>query len=313
MLNKDKLKKIVINTKGKKRLLYTYPQKNSQLRKKHELYLKFIEKHFIPSKFSHAYTKGRSIYTNGMVHLENHIFIKMDVKNFFPSLSHDYLIQAMSYELNKNRPNSITAKECTEIVNNSSVNRRGLPLGLLPSPILSNIYMKKFDSVFYGRLKKMGLDNILYTRYADDLFISFKSTGSSTSANEVIKLCSQELKRCYLYLNEKKTKVIDLKKSNHVKIAGVNIAILQGDKRRLTVGRDTVRQLYFKAISAYKSIDVMSDFDIQQIKGMHSFILSIEKTGYSQRLANGMKSHIQSLGFDSLESLISSLEKKQPR
>lgn len=311
MLNKDKLKKIVINTKGKKRLLYTYPRKNSQLRKKHELYLEFIDKHFIPSKFSHAYTKGRSIYTNGMVHLENQVFVKMDVKNFFPSLSHDYLIRAMHYELNKNRPNSITPKECTEIINNSSVNRRGLPLGLLPSPVLSNIYMKKFDSVFYGRLRKMGLDNVLYTRYADDLFISFKSQDPSLSVNDIIELCSQELKKCHLHVNEKKTKVIDFRKSNHVKIAGVNIAILKGDKRRLTVGRDTVRRLYFKAISAHNSIDSMSDFEIQQIKGMHSFLLSIEKTGYSHRLANGMKFHIQSLGFDSLESLINSLRGSQ--
>jgi RNA-directed DNA polymerase len=310
MLDKNALKKIMINTHGKKRLLYTYPEGDSLLRKRHESYLEFIGKHFAPSKFTHAYTKRRSIYTNAIIHLENDVFIKMDVKDFFPSLSHDYLVKAMYNELNIGKKNTITLQECREIVDNSSVNRKGLPLGLLASPTLSNIYMKKFDIVFYSRLKKMGLDKTLYTRYADDLFISFKSKDPSPSVDDIIKLCSRELKKCYLNINERKTKVIDLRKSNHVKIAGVNIAILKGDKRRLTVGRDTVRQLYFKAISAYTSIDSTSDFDVQQIKGMHSFILSIEKMGYSHRLAGGMKSHIQSLGFDSLETLISDLGKK---
>lgn len=311
MLDKNSLKRITINTHGKKRLLYTYPEGDSPLRKQHEFYLEFIGKHFTPSKFSHAYTKRRSIYTNAIIHLKNDVFIKMDVKDFFPSLSHDYLVKALFNELNIDKKSTITLQECKDLVDNSSVNKRGIPLGLLPSPALSNIYMKKFDIVFYSRLKKMDLNNMLYTRYADDLFISFKSNDSFTSANEIIELCSQELKKCYLHINEKKTKVIDLEKSNHVKIAGVNIAMLKGNTRRLTVGRDTVRQLYFKAVSAHSSIDSVSDFDIQQIKGMHSFVLSIEKTGYSHRLANGMKSHVQSLGFESLESLISSLGKKQ--
>lgn len=311
MLDKSKLKKITINTRGKKRLLYTYPENDNSLRKQHEFYLKFINDHFTPSKFSHAYTKRRSIYTNAMIHLKNDVFIKMDVKDFFPSLSHDYLIKALHNELNLGKKNSITLQECKDIVDTSSVNKRGLPLGLLPSPILSNIYMKKFDIVLYSRLKKLSLDNILYTRYADDLFISFKS-GGTKATEQVIRLCSQELAKCYLKLNDKKTKVIDLNKSNHVKIAGVNIAF-KGRDRQLTVGRDTVRQLYFDATSAYRSIDSTNELDLQRIKGMHSFILSIEKNSYSDRLAKGMKSHIESLGFETLEDLIKNIDKNKAR
>ncbi len=311
MLDRDSLKKIMIKTRGKKRVLYTYTQGDQLLRKKHEFYLEFIAKNFAPSKFTHAYTRKRSIYTNAMVHLENDIFIKIDVKDFFPSLSHDYLIKAMHNELNLTKKNIITMNECRRIVEASSVSRRGLPLGLLPSPVLSNIYMKKFDLIFYSRLKSLGFTRMLYTRYADDLFISFKSN-KSFSADKVIELCSQELRKCYLRINEKKTKVIDLRKSNHVKIAGVNIIINKGDMRRLTVGRDTVRQLYFSALTVHQSINPVEDYEIQQIKGMHSFILSIEKNGYSHRLAKGMQAHIQSLGFDTLELLISSLGDNRP-
>ncbi len=309
MLDKSALKKIFINTHGKSRLLYAYHKNDNSLRKKHEFYLAFLNKHFVASKFTHAYTKRRSIYTNAMLHLNNDIYIKMDVKDFFPSLSHDYLVESMYRELNRKVKQNITLQECKNIVDNSTVNKRGLPLGLLPSPTLSNIYMKKFDIVFYSRLKKIGLDNVLYTRYADDLFISFKSGSVSADTNEIIKLCSRELSKCYLQINENKTKIINLNKSNHVKIAGINITILSGDTRRLSVGRSTVRRLYFNAISAHGSVESISDLEIQQIKGMHSFILSIEKTGYSHCLGKGMKSHISSLGFDSLESLIINLKK----
>lgn len=69
------------------------------------------------------------------------------------------------------------------------MNDKGLPLGLVTSPILSNIYMKEFDNIIYGKLKKMGLDNIIYTRYADDIVISFKAEKIDPDINVNIKEC----------------------------------------------------------------------------------------------------------------------------
>ena len=34
--------------------------------------------------------------------------------------------------------------------------------------------MKEFDNIFYGRLKELGQSNIIYTRYADDITVSYK-------------------------------------------------------------------------------------------------------------------------------------------
>ncbi len=43
------------------------------------------------------------------------------------------------------------------------------------------------------------------------------------------------------------------------------------------------------------------------IKGMQSFILSIEKEGYEKCYSEGMLKKVHYLGFDNLKSLIDSL------
>ena len=202
MIEKNQLKRMIRTTGTKKRVLYTYSNDSPNIKKQHEVYASFLNEHFIPSKFSHAYTKNRSIYTNAINHLSNDVFIKIDVKNYFPSLNHKHLASSMHFELNKRRPNTISPEECRALISNSSISNIGLPLGLIPSPVLSNIYMKKFDSLLYGKLKKLTYENIIYTRYADDIFISFKSNDVSDQEYEnILQICRQELKRCYLNIN----------------------------------------------------------------------------------------------------------------
>lgn len=318
MIERQKLKRFIRQTGTKKRILYTYSENNPELKELHETYVKFLNEHFIPSSFSHAYTKNRSIYTNAILHLNNDVFIKIDVKNYFPSLNHRYLSEAMYFELNKKRPDSITLEECTSLISNSSITKTGLPLGLMTSPVLSNIYMKKFDSLLYAKLKRTKLKNIIYTRYADDLFISFQSSElNNTTYQEIIDICKKELSRCYLKINDKKTKLINLDTSNHVKLAGINLVKSVDGKRRLTVSRKTIKDLYFRAISVHDAIKLLDlkfddDAELNFVKGMQSFILSIEKKGYSQILSPAMHEKIKSCGYDSLENLIASLKSSKP-
>lgn len=323
MISKVLLNKVFIRTGSKKRILYTYLSDKDPLKLKHEAYISFLDENFIPSTFSHAYTKKRSIYTNAKIHLYNDVFIKIDVKDFFPSLNHRYLQDQMYYELNRRSENVISEIECKTIIQNCSINRKGLPLGLLTSPQLSNIYMKKFDGLLYGRLNKLGLSSLKYTRYADDIFISYKSTMDASEndngqISRIMAICKQELNRCHLRINDQKTKYINLYKSNHVKIAGINIVKSNSNYRRLTVSRDTVKKLFFRVMhikemlrggSITMSNDELNE-EIRSIKGMHSFMVSIHKTGYSNILSNNMKKSIGRLGYLSLEEMISKMSEK---
>lgn len=313
---KTDLKRLVITADKKVRVLYTYKEDEMGLKLKaqHGSYLTFMKENFYPSIFTHAYVSKRSIYTNAIVHLNNNYFVKIDVKNFFPSLSHKILIKAMYEELNRKNKNAITINECAEILSNSSIDKIGLPLGLLTSPMLSNIYMKKFDTIFYGKLKQLDLEGVLYTRYADDIFVSFKSTSNNLSSTDAYKViidqCKQILSSFRLKINHQKTKTIDLNKSNHVKIAGVNLIGGPRDDRRLTISRSVVKDLYFETMSINKKLlesNTIDDMTVNRIKGMHSFILSIEKRGYSHVLSDKMRKSITHLGYKNLEHMIASL------
>ena len=70
-------------------------------------------------------------------------------------------------------------------------------------------YMKEFDGLLYGKLKKMELNNPIYTRYADDIVISFKTGKDDFEKIDNIKAEVQSLlKKVHLTLNEKKRKAI---------------------------------------------------------------------------------------------------------
>ena len=177
-----------IKTKKKYRKIVTYVDGENLLREKHERIVSLLKQECSDSIFAKAYIEHSSIVKNAKAHMYNDIFLFFDVKDFFPSISHNYLIQRLYKELNNKGNAGINS--CSKLVELCSVNDKGLPLGLVTSPILSNIYMKEFDNIIYGKLKKMGLDNIIYTRYADDIVISFKAEKIDPDINVNIRVCN---------------------------------------------------------------------------------------------------------------------------
>lgn len=309
LFNDDVLFKY-IKTKNKLRKIYTYRNEDCNLRKKHELLVEFLKNHYVDSKFSKAYVEKESIYTNAKAHMYNDIFIMLDIKNFFNSINHNRLIERLLFELNTNDKNVINKAQCASIVEICSVNKVGIPLGFVTSPILSNIYLKEFDSILYGRLKKMNLSNPIYTRYADDMCISFKVLETDLSYDdtvlEVIKIVENTLERYGLKINKKKSRSYSLYETNHVKITGVNITKKQNNYRRLTVGNAAKNKLFWDAINCYKS-EKKEHREVYRIKGMLSFILSVEKSGYDLCYSNKMIELLNNLGFSTLKELIDHL------
>lgn len=180
----------------------------------------------------------------------NGVFVKMDIKNFFPNINHNYMAECLFFELNKNT--QISRKECYDIVRKCSVGKKGLPLGLVSSPALANLYMKEFDGLLYGKLKKMGLANPIYTRYADDMVISFKMGANDLEKIDDIKVEVQSLlKKVHLTLNEKKTKYYTLNQSNHVRITGISITRDENNYRHISVGKKLKNQIFGDAINMH--------------------------------------------------------------
>lgn len=299
--------KYIKTKKNKLRKIIAYASDDCLLRKDHQRIAEFLEERFIPSTFSKGYIKHCSIYDNAKAHMYNDYFLLLDIKDFFPSILHKQLEDKVFREINLLEKNQITQGECVDIVERCSVNERGLPLGFITSPILSNIYLKEFDGIFYGGLKKLNLQNVIYTRYVDDLTISFKGKIEkeiSKIEKDILELANNLLKKYGLKLKDRKTRLYSFNVSNHVKITGVNITRTNKGKRILTVGKKIKNQLFWQAI---KCFDQKDNNLIASIKGMQSFILSIEKSGYENGYSKNMLELIRNRGFNSLKELIDAL------
>ena len=293
-----------IKTKNKVRKIVTYTDDN-ELRKYHQRVADFLAKYTKNSIFAKAYVPHSSIYKNAQAHMYNDIFIKMDIKDFFPSLNHRYLAECLYYEINKNK--AISRKECYEIVRKCSVGDKGLPLGLVSSPSLANLYMNEFDGLLYGKIKQMGLQNPIYTRYADDMVISYQADEAKVEQIQEIKYVVQQLlKKVHLRLNEKKTRCYDLHRTNHVRITGISITKSEENYRHISIGRKVKNQMFWDAVNMYDQEN--KDYaKINHLKGYCSFALSIEKKGIESCYSDQMMKLLQQRGCNSLKELIEKL------
>jgi RNA-directed DNA polymerase len=130
---------------------------------------------------AHGFIKERSIVTNANLHTNKDIVISIDLKNFFPTITHKRvkgLFHKMGYSEQLSTIFSLlcTHAEVDEIdldgvtyyVHSSE---RKLPQGSPASPAISNLIVYKMDKKISGLAKKL---NFTYTRYADDM--SFSTT-----------------------------------------------------------------------------------------------------------------------------------------
>ena len=286
-MNND-YKIMYIKTKKKVRKLVTY--NNLEQKELHNYINKKLLSTYKPSIFAKGYIKGESIYSNVTAHMYNNYFFKTDIKNFFPSINHNRLVS----ELHKEIKSVATIKDCRDIVDKCSYSDRGLPLGFVTSPILSNIYLKRFDIELYHKLKYLDCDSIIYTRYADDIMISFKKTEIDLLdlKNQIYTIVEECLRSYNLKVNNRKTKFIDFKKNKQVRLTGVTIVEKQG-KRKISIGRNHKRKFFYDVINiANIKKEKRSSYDVSRLKGLLSFYLSIEKTEFEKFISNNMKKEL---------------------
>ncbi|MBF2719936.1 RNA-directed DNA polymerase [Psychrobacter sp. NG254] len=139
---------------------------------------------------AHGFVRGKSIVTNAAVHSNSELLIKLDVKDFFPSVSWRRVKGVFRHAGYQEQISTLLALLCTEaprqIIKQDGVTYyvalgdRALPQGAPTSPALSNIVCLNLDRRLTGLADKIGLR---YSRYADDLTFSLPvSSQKSTSA-----------------------------------------------------------------------------------------------------------------------------------
>lgn len=179
-----------------------------------------------------AYREGKNITDNARPHMKNSFILKMDLKDFFPSITSADFIKHLLF-------NGYCSDE-TEAGNLSRVYFKNTPQGLVlsigspGSPLISNSIMYEFDQRIFEALKSTG---ITYTRYSDDMTFSTSKAGTLISVPETLECVLASIEYPKLSINKDKT-VFSSKKFNR-KITGIvisnegSLSIGHGNKRSL--------------------------------------------------------------------------------
>lgn len=163
---------------------------------------------FPVSEYAHGFAHGRSIVTNALQHRGFLYSLSFDISNFFPSCTIEMA----------NKLPQIVKDKC--FLESPSDFKKAARQGLPTSPAIANIIAGEMDNAIIKQLNKKIEEKCSYTRYADDLTISFNNVENKEA---IIKIIEDTVSRCGFKLNKKKTKMQSSINGNRREICGVTV------------------------------------------------------------------------------------------
>jgi retron-type reverse transcriptase len=168
-----------------------------------------------PSEFASAFRPDLSIVDNAKKHCDKKVIVKLDLKDFFPTITFPRVRGYFEFLGYNPGIASILALLCTDAPRVRVTFRgeaqivatgpRGLPQGACTSPALANLIASRLDARLAG-LATARSERWIYTRYADDLTLSTDSEVPEigTFISAVSKVANDEK----FQINIKKTRVM---------------------------------------------------------------------------------------------------------
>lgn len=246
-----------------------------------------------------GYISGKSILDHVTPHKESDCLIKLDIKDFFPSIT---VFQIYRIYLNIGYSNAVARTLAALTTLEGS-----LPQGACTSPHLSNLRLSGFDLDF----KNIALQHdLIYTRYADDIVVS----GKNNLLDLVSDLNDIFIKHGFL-INDKKISIyrsrdkvrfitgltlnngeIRLPKTMRRKIRAQAHLFIR-DFPRILNGETLSQYDKFSALQKYKESDGIYDaMFIERILGKLNYWIMIEPNDpYPQAMKNKIYKIIETL------------------
>lgn len=217
--------------------------------------------------------KGQGIKNNAEIHKYGLYILEMDIKDFFPSIDSKrvfFLFKNIGYN---NMISTILTNLCTYT--------NQLPQGAVTSPYISNLVCYKLDKRIKGLCNK---NDIVYTRYADDLTFSCDNKQILKKSRKIIE---DIIKDEGFEVNPKKTRF--LSPGSKKVVTGVTV----NDKRL------KANKLLKKKVRAMLHHSILNgDYvNLNQIRGYISFINYIEN-GYKNKVITYVSKVADSLTYD---------------
>lgn len=218
-----------------------------------------------------AYRKGKSIKDNAQIHLHTRYLLKMDCKDFFPSIN-----PKLFFEVSQNAGILFNDKDKKLLSNilfyklnrNSSLQ---LSIGAPSSPLISNFIMYFFDE----EIKKVcDRKKINYTRYADDLTFSTSLQNILFEIPEIVLSSLENHTNGCIRINNQKT--VFSSKAHNRHVTGITLS----NNNTLSIGRKRKRQI--SSLIHKFTLGVLNHRTILHLQGLLSFAKYIEPDFYQR-------------------------------
>lgn len=212
-----------------------------------------------------AYREGLSIKDNALRHVGDGPILKMDFRDFFPSIRPSDWIKYCEQTgvLRDEDDVRLTTLLLFQAPGGSSVLR--LAIGAPSSPFVSNALLYEFDERVSSAVAE---DHVIYTRYADDLAFSAPRTGHLVNVEKQVRAVIRNLEYPKLTINDGKTTRVTRKFGRRV--TGLTLT----NDGKVSVGHERKRLLHAQVFSASRGrldADAMAE-----LKGMLGFVNSVE-------------------------------------
>ena len=192
-------------------------------------------------------------------------FLKLDIKDFFPSCTKDVVLNAFNRMLNTAHLTDYTIKNALDICFLNDA----LPQGSPCSPVISNIVMQHFDYEFN---KWCAERHLCYTRYVDDLLISCASPFDWREVEQVVS----DMLPITMELKRNKTRYGSCNGSNW------NLGLMYNKDLEVTVGHRAKHTIKCAYHNLYR--DKPEDFEAQlaSLIGLFQYFKYIEPEYFSK-------------------------------
>lgn len=212
-------------------------------------------------KTAHGFQFNKSIISNAKIHLNAKCILKIDIKNFFPSIEINrviYVFKRLGY----------THKVSFYLAALCCLDGK-LPQGAPTSPMLSNIVCQTLDKRLFSLARKL---NFKYTRYADDLTFS----GEDIS-KEFINYVKLIVEQNGFEINNEKTQLI--RNGTRRIVTGISV-VGKTTKIPRKYKRDLVQELYyiqrFGIVSRVSKLKILKINYLKSLQGKVNFWISVE-------------------------------------
>ena len=255
-----------------------------------EWFYEINEELFQKSNFITGFIPGKSIKDNASPHLDKDWVINLDIKDFFPSVNRkmgetifDTLPRSKNpiYWFTKNKPIAFKRMYLKDFLNTMFIGKGAdwfLPQGSPASPLLANYAaIEEIDNRALSRMaiwtSNLNLEQVAYTRYADDITISFNYPlpGGRKAALLLANQIKLAIEKGPFKVKEAKTVVKH--KSQRQLVTGI---VVNGEETR--INRKTINNIRAGIHNAKKN---NTELDKETL-GMLSFIQSVNKAQYDK-------------------------------